>query len=214
MVRLFVVGANGALGRQIVERAVRAGHHVTALVRHAESMVESPHVRVVQGSVGEQPEVVRSAIEGHDAVLSGLGNHTWLHGGRTITVMAAATANLITAMEAQNVKRIVMPLAWGAGAARSATAVPIRLITRSLMRRDFTDLDAAEQNLVGAELDWTIAYFGALSDGVGTGRWTVDETLTRPRHLRIRRADVADFLVSAVEHDRCRRRRVVLSGPS
>ena len=79
---------------------------------------------VVQGSVGEQPEVVASAMAGHDAVLSGLGNHTWLRGGRTITVMAAATANLITAMEVQNVKRIVIPVAWGAGASRSATSMP------------------------------------------------------------------------------------------
>jgi putative NADH-flavin reductase len=151
-------------------------------------------------------------MAGHDAVLSGLGNHTWLRGGRTITVMAAATANLITAMEAQNVKRIVIPVAWGAGASRPATSMPVRLITRGLMRRDFTDLDAAERNLVTTDFDWTVAYFGALTDGVATGRWTVNETLKRPRPLRISRADVADFVVSTVEHDGYRRQRVVLSG--
>jgi putative NADH-flavin reductase len=31
--------------------------------------------------------------------------------------------------------------------------------------------------------------------------------------LRISRADVADFLVNTVEHERHRRQRVVLSGP-
>lgn len=209
--RILVVGANGALGRQIVERAVQAGHQVTALVRRAESMEKRPDVCVVEGSVGEQLEVVASAIAGHDALLSGLGNHTWLRGGRTITVMAAATANLVTAMEAQNVNRIVIPLAWGAGASRSATSMPIRLITRGLMRHDFTDLDAAEQNLITADLDWTIAYFGSLTNGAGTGHWTVNETLKRPLPLRVSRADVADVLVSAVEHDRYRRQRVVLS---
>jgi len=212
-VRLLVVGANGALGRQIVDRAIRAGHQVTALVRRAESMDEMPALTLVQGSVGEEPEMVASAMAGHDAVLSGLGNHTWLRGGRTITVMAAATANLVTAMQAQNVKRIVIPLAWGAGASRPATSLPVRLITRGLMRHDFTDLDTAEQNLVTAGIDWTVAYFGGLTNGAGTGHWTANETLKRPRPLRITRTDVADFLVSTVEHDRSRRQRVVLSGP-
>ncbi len=83
------------------------------MVRRPESMDAMPSLTVVPGSVGEQPEAVASAMAGHDAVLSGLGNHTWLRGGRMITVMAAATANLITAMEAQNIKRIVIPVAWG-----------------------------------------------------------------------------------------------------
>jgi putative NADH-flavin reductase len=208
----LVVGANGALGRQIVQRAISAGHRVTAMVRRAESMDEMTALRLIQGSVGEQPEAAASAIAGHDAVLSGLGNHTWLRGGRTITVMAAATANLITAMQTQNVTRLVIPLAWGAGASREATSVPVRLITRGLMGRDFADLDAAERKLVHADLDWTLAYFGALTNDPATGHWTSSETLKRPRPLRISRADVADFLVSAVEHERHRRQRVVLSG--
>jgi putative NADH-flavin reductase len=183
------------------------------MVRRAESMDEIPAVRVIQGSVGEQPGVVVSAIAGHDAVLSGLGNHTWLRGGRTITVMAAATAHLITAMQAQSVTRMVIPLAWGAGASRQVTSVPVRLITRGLMGRDFADLDAAERKLVHADLDWTVAHFGALTNNPATGHWTSTETLKTPRPVRISRADVADFLVGAVEHERHRRQRVVLSGP-
>ena len=197
----------------MVERAAGRAIRSRRSSGDAESMDQYPDVCIVEGSVGEQPEVVASAMANHDAVISGLGNHSWLRGGRTITVMAAATANLITAMEAQNVKRIVIPLAWGAGASRSATSVPVRLITRGLMRHDFTDLDAAEQNLVTADSDWTIAYFGSLTNGAASGHWAINETLQRPRPLRISRADVADFVVSTVEHNRYRRQRVVLSGP-
>ncbi len=91
--------------------------------------------------------------------------------------------------------------------------MPVRLITRGLMLRDFTDLDAAERNLVTTDFNWTVAYFGALTNGVASGRWTINETLKRPRPLRISRSDVADFLVSAVEHQRYHGQRVVLSGP-
>ena len=43
--RVFVTGATGVLGRRVVPRLVEAGHHVTAVVRHAYSQFQSSRVR-------------------------------------------------------------------------------------------------------------------------------------------------------------------------
>ncbi|MFF7748703.1 NAD(P)H-binding protein [Streptomyces sp. NPDC007971] len=45
--RLFVVGAKGGIGRQVVYRALLNGHRVTAFMRRSEGLPPDPRLTVV-----------------------------------------------------------------------------------------------------------------------------------------------------------------------
>ncbi|WP_406305258.1 SDR family oxidoreductase [Streptomyces sp. NBC_00885] len=212
--RLFVTGANGGIGRQVVFRALLSGHRVTAFVRRAEGLPPDPRLTVVTGAVADEPDAVRKAVPGHDAVICALGNPLWLKGRKGPAIVARATGHLVAAMRDGEVERIVMPLAWGAGASRHGASPLVRTATRVFIRRDYRDFDAAERMLEESELNWTVAYFGALTDASAGAHWSASAEIRTPANLAISRADVAQFLLTAAEHNAFARARAVLSGPS
>ena len=70
--KLTIVAATGGIGRLILKQAVAAGHDVTAVVRNPAKVTAD--VRVVQADLSRpDPVTLAAAMEGADAVLSGLG---------------------------------------------------------------------------------------------------------------------------------------------
>ncbi|MET8048331.1 NAD(P)H-binding protein [Streptosporangium sp. NPDC005286] len=161
------------------------------------------------GSIAEQPDLVRQAVQGHDAVLSALGNPLWLKGMRGPAILAAAAANLTTAMHATGVPASSCPFR---GEPASAASPLVRAIAATLIRRDFRDFDAAEKLVTASNLKWTIAYFGALTDDEPTTRWNASTRIRTPSPLAIAREDVAQFLVSSLGDETLVKQHVVLSG--
>src|SRR5262245_37215569 len=72
--KLFVLGANGRTGTQIVELALSRGHEVTAFVRSPQKLSPSSSLTIVRGDP-QRPETIAAALPGHDAVLSAIGPH-------------------------------------------------------------------------------------------------------------------------------------------
>ncbi|MER7468569.1 NAD(P)-binding oxidoreductase [Streptomyces sp. NPDC097981] len=212
--RLFVVGANGGIGCHVVHHGLLNGHRVTAFARRTDGLPPDPRLSVVTGAVADEPETVRKAVPGHDAVIFALGNPLWLKGRRGPAIVAAAAAHLVDAMREGGVERIVMPLAWGTGESVHGASALVRAATRVFIRRDYRDSDAAEEILQTSGLNWTAAYFGALTDAPPRAHWSASGERRTPKNLSISRADVAQFLLAAVEHDAYARRRAVPSGPS
>ncbi|MFD9701795.1 NAD(P)-dependent oxidoreductase [Lentzea sp. NPDC059081] len=210
--RIFVVGANGRLGRTVVTRALAEGHEVTAFVRNRGALPDSSALSISLGSVTDRPDAIAEALHGHDAVLSALGNPLWLKGLRGPAILADAMVNVVKAMYATGVPRLVLPVAWGTGRSRAAASPVVRLVASTLIRRDYRDFDAAEHAVVQSDLEWTIAYFGALTDAEPSTRWSASTHIRTPKPLAIARADVAQFLVSSVETPTLAKHHVVLSG--
>src|SRR5580698_801234 len=74
--KLTIFAATGGIGRQILEQAIDAGHDVTAVVRNPQKLPAelSRQVRVVTADLAApDPAMLKSAVAGADAVLSGLG---------------------------------------------------------------------------------------------------------------------------------------------
>ena len=102
--KLAVLGATGSVGRELVAQAVAAGHEVTALVREQPKPGEiDDRVALVLGDA-RSAEAVKRTVDGSDAVLSALGHAK----GAPDDVLARATANVIAAMRADAVDRLVV----------------------------------------------------------------------------------------------------------
>jgi uncharacterized protein YbjT (DUF2867 family) len=164
--RVLVFGATGGTGRQIVAQALERGHEVTAFVRNPEKLpAQRPRLRIAQGDI-RQPDVIRAAMPGQQAVLSALGAITL----GPSTLLSDGLREILGAMEASGVPRIVWESALGVGETRGKLG-PIYnwFLVPFLLRHSFADKERQESILRASPLDWTIVQPGALTNGPLTG---------------------------------------------
>jgi putative NADH-flavin reductase len=193
-VKLAVLGATGSVGRELVTQALAAGHEVTALVReHPKPGEIDDRVALVLGDA-TSAEAVKRTVDGSDAVLSGLGHAKSSPDG----VLAHAGSNMIAAMRADGVERLVVlssPAVADAADRPSllyrAALVLMRVVIRSIVR------DHREQARLIEEsgLAWTIVRGPIVfTDGPRTGRYHAGP-IGRDSGLRVSRADLAEFML-------------------
>src|SRR5687767_8299609 len=104
--RLFVVGATGRTGTEVVDLALARGHEVTAFVRSPHKLSGRQGLRAVQGDP-RSTEALGAALPGHDAVVSAIGPsmRDALLPSTLLTDCAAATA---AAMTTSGVRRLAI----------------------------------------------------------------------------------------------------------
>ena len=107
---IFMTGANGFVGLNIVNALIAAGHRVTAYVRAGSniSFLEPFGVRIVRGSL-DDVAAVTAAMRGAQAVIHTAGNTSCNR--RDLPALIAAnvhgTQNVVTAAITNGVSRIV-----------------------------------------------------------------------------------------------------------
>src|SRR5262249_4358464 len=104
--KLFVLGATGRTGTEVVNLAITRGHKVTAFVRSPQKLRPADFLTVVRGDPQRQ-EMIAAALHGHDAVLSAIGPHPRdaLRPSTLLTDCARAT---VEAMIATGVSRLAI----------------------------------------------------------------------------------------------------------
>jgi putative NADH-flavin reductase len=212
--KLTIFAATGGIGRQILEQAVEAGHDVTAVVRNPQKLPGelSRQVRVVTADLAApDPAALRSAVEGADAVLSGLGPRSATEAG----VATEGTRAIAAAMRATGARRLVVVSAAPIGTVPSPgrpnppkhdpgdgffmrhLAAPL---TKAALRKHYADLAGMEDALADSDLDWTAVRPPRLTDKPLTGIYRTARGRNLRRGLFISRADVAHFMLRAPEH--------------
>ena len=206
--KILVLGATGATGRQVVSQALAAGHEVTALVRNPARLDgEDARVRVVSGSIDDADKLA-AAARGQDAVIATLGvGNAFRSGG----LIARSVPMIIRAMQAAGLRRLVFMSSCGVGTTMAQTPCLQRAFMQLFLRDIFADKAAGEEILRASDLDWTIAYPVALTHGAKSGRYRSGEHLELRGFPTISRADVADFLVRQVADRAYLRKGVLLS---
>jgi uncharacterized protein YbjT (DUF2867 family) len=199
---LTVLGAAGATGTQLVEQALTAGHHVTALVRSPEKLtITNPNLHVVQGDATDRA-AVSHAMKGADAVISTLG--------AIGPVIAEATRAIVAVAKQEGPQRIVMMSSFAV--ARDRLTPANKLLTRMAMGRQIKDKTTGEEALRGSGLDWTIVYATKLTNGPKTESKVIPETTKVGISHKISRAAAASFLLQAATDGLYNRRAVIITG--
>ena len=196
--RLAVLGATGGVGRLIVTHALADGHRVTAVVRDpARLAVHHQNLTVVRANALDAGSL-KTAFDGAEAVLSGIGAAARHDPLRPASTSARAA---VEAMAATGVRRIVVVSAGplnrtGAGQPFLARTVFGPLLWR-ILREAYDDLGLMERVLAESGLDWTSVRPPKLTNDAGRGRYrhTIE---SGPPSGSIARADVARAMLDFV----------------
>jgi putative NADH-flavin reductase len=206
--KLVVLGATGGTGLEIVRQAIGQGHSVTALVRSPDRLKPfRDRITVEQGDLLNPSELVR-VIKGHDAVLSGFGPRVPVSKADAHLLQQFAVA-LTSAMPHAGVRRVVVESV--AFLFRNSILPPVYLLGRLLFPRTVSDASAMERIFQASELDWTMVRPPELTDKPYTGRYRAQEGRLPRFGFKVSRADVADFMIMAVENRSSIRKIVGLS---
>ncbi len=194
---LLILGATGGTGLELVRRSIDRGHLVTAFVRSPERL------KPFQDRVELEP-----VVKGHDAVLSGFGPRVPISKADTNLLQRFAAA-LSAAMPNAGVRRVVVESV--AFLFEDSIIPPAYLLGRLLFPGIVADASAMERILRESNLDWTIVRPPQLTDKPYTGRYRMREDHLPPFGFKISRADVADFMLKAVETQASTRKIVGVS---
>ncbi|CAM5253958.1 NADH-flavin reductase [Streptomyces spiroverticillatus] len=196
--KLTVFGATGGIGQEIVKQALAAGHEVTAVVRDPARFAVTGERLTVFRSALSDPEQVREAVAGRDAVLSGLGARSRKHAGITTEL----TRTVLGAMDAEGVRRLVVVSAAPVGPAPERQPLVDRLIGKlvsAVLKPVYVDLTAMEGELARSATDWTSVRPPRLLDGRLTGKYRTVVGGTPPSGRTIARADVAHAMLAVLQ---------------
>ena len=148
IVKLFVIGATGRTGLEVVQQALVRNYQATAFVRSPENIsLKNERLTVLKGNAMEENELFR-AVQNHHAVVSTLGPREVFKPSSMLHDSAVATTR---AMNRAGVKRLVVLSA--------AAHFPglLNRIASFIMRKHMRDSLAMEAIVQASGLDWTIA---------------------------------------------------------
>ena len=185
---VLVFGAAGKTGTLVVERALAAGHTVTAFA-HSPSY-SHPGVSVITGDASSA-EDVRRAVAGQHAVIDTIGGKTPY---KATDLETSAARNIVAGMQAEGVRRLLVVSMMGVG--DSAEQAPFwyeHLLMPTFLRGSTPDKTHMEEAVTESGVDYTIARPPILSDDPATGSYKVIPAPEKAH--KITRADLAQFLV-------------------
>ncbi|WP_102107097.1 NAD(P)-dependent oxidoreductase [Oceaniglobus roseus] len=208
---LLILGATSGIGAAATTEALKRGLPVRAFARSAGDMAHAVGLTPFPGDATD-PDDLAAALEGVRAVIYALGiperlAMLW----ERETLFSDSTRILLPAMEAAGVRRLVAVTGFGAGRSRSALSSVERLAQKAVLGKPYADKDRQENMILDSPLDWTIVRPVILTNGGISRRMRVLRDSRQWRNGLVSRAEVARYLVDAVEQDLDIRADVVLT---
>ena len=190
--RVVIAGGHGKIALLLEAELVRRGHNAVGLVRREEQLADLTEVGaegVLLDLENDGPVEFAKAVRGADAVVFAAGGGTDGDATRKETVDKNAAIKLADAAQAEGVRRYLMVSAMGTDAADPESDEVFDVYLRAKQ--------AADDDLRGRDLDWTVVKPGRLTDDDATGRVAVGD-LSRGE---VTRTDVATVLAEALTQE-------------
>jgi putative NADH-flavin reductase len=208
---ILIMGATSGIGASSVREALSRGLAVRAFARGAASLAQQANLEAFAGDARD-PGDVACALQGVCAVIYALGirerlSMLW----EKETLFSETTRVLLDAMSTAHAPRLVAVTGFGAGRSKAAMSAIERAGHRAILGRPYADKDRQETMIIASALDWTIVRPVILTNSRASGRVRVLREPGEWRNGLISRADVAAYLIDAVEQALDVRRDVVLA---
>ena len=194
--RIALFGATGRLGGAILEAALEAGHHVSALVRDPSHIpIHCEALSVIAGDARDESAALRT-LGGCEAVMIALATSASKKeaAGKPLS---AATRNIIGAMERLGIVRLVVSSAKAipmSGDAPDFKFKALRALVKLLVPRSHEDSVEAVGIVAASALDWTIVRVDRVSYKPRAGSVYAGPVDAGMR-IGLTRGDAADFML-------------------
>ncbi|MGB4762222.1 MAG: NAD(P)H-binding protein [Candidatus Saccharimonas sp.] len=99
---IAVFGASGNIGRRVTRLLLEQGHSVVVLTHHSTNLPTHPALKLAQGDIHNRADV-EAVLADADIVVSTLGS--W--GTKEKDILTAAMGNIVPAMQAHGITRII-----------------------------------------------------------------------------------------------------------
>ncbi|GAA3294950.1 NAD(P)-dependent oxidoreductase [Arthrobacter citreus] len=165
--KITIIGGSGGTGAELASLAQAAGHDVTVLSRSGRAPAG---VRAVAGNATD-PDTAASAVSGADAVVVTVGRAKGVAHQRT-----AVTRAVITAMQREGVRRLLVQSSLGAGDSGKQMPAPLRLLMQVALAKALADHNEQEAAVKASGLDWTIVRPTGLTNKEPAGTWKALKT--------------------------------------
>lgn len=196
--KIAVLGATGATGRQVIAQALAQGDQVVAYVRDPQGIAAKPGLKVVVGPLSDAA-ALKAAISGTGAVLVCLGTHKM----KPVDLLQKSMPLIIRAMKEVDVARLVLLSAYGVGETALTAGFLARIVYKTMVPAIYRDKELSEALLPGSGLKWTGIYPVGLTNGP-----LIDAVEVRPMAQvrkvsglpRVSRANVARAMLDAARN--------------
>lgn len=212
---LLILGASGGCGSELTRLAVARGHRVSALIRPESKFQPPPQVLVHRGEILE--DGVERALSGVDAVMCCVGirrrnpKNPWSKLISLPDLCERVAHILVDALPRAGVDRFIAISAAGVGdSAARMSGLLSWLFDHSNVGIAYRDLAKMEAVLAQSALDWMAVRPATLS--YGRLRENVREIDFYGVFSKISRADVANWMLQAVEQPRPFKNRTPMIG--
>ena len=201
--KILVLGATGRTGKLFTQLATAKNHQVTAIIRNMKDAI-LPKVNYIEGLPTDEPLLTKT-LQGMDAVVVSLNiNRTsdspFAKVVSPLTLISDSVKSVSSAMEKNNIKRIVSVSASGVGDSWNDMFLVVRwLIRYSNIWKAYEDHDRQEQILRQSALDWTIVRPVMLNDKDSDDYRAV---IGKPTASSISRKAVAKFILDTLESEK------------
>jgi uncharacterized protein YbjT (DUF2867 family) len=187
---VFIAGANGQIGRFLLQEIADSRHEARALVRHADQGPELQQLGATETVIGDLEQDCSEAMRGCDAVIftAGSGPHTGPD--KTVDVDQDGAIRLVDTAKAMGIKRFIMVSSMRAEEPEEG---PEKLQHYLRAKRN------ADEHLKSSGLNYTIVRPGRLTNDDGNGKVSVSERLDA--FGEIPRQDVARVLLAVLDSD-------------
>ncbi|AGX04485.1 MULTISPECIES: SDR family oxidoreductase [Bacillus] len=188
--KILIVGANGQIGRHLIEKLAETEHKSVAMVRKEEQESELRELGADEVVIGDLEKDFSHAFEGVDSVIftAGSGGHTGAD--KTILIDLWGAIKTIDQAKEHNISRFLLVSSMNADTPDTGI---------ESMKHYFVAKKLADDHLRSSGLDYTIVRPGGLLNEPATGKILLEEKIKEFSSREITREDVAAVLAEAVD---------------
>lgn len=202
--KIFLLGATGSTGYEILKRLVRDNHSVKVLVRNKVKLnlpeikqLEKEEVEVIEGSVFE-PDKLSQHFKDSDIIISALGTGT---NNNYTEIYSEGGRNILAAMRANGIKRLITITSGLIDMSDPSTDnFFLNRIIRPNYNKVYYDQTQWETILDDTkDIDWICVRPTYLTNKAFTGKYRVQHKHCPKGGRKISRADLADFIIKQID---------------